>query len=292
MHNCEGKNRKVFSAAIRYAFAVLFITLTMFNTPMGVSASEATLEATIDTSADDLAKGYVVDNADLLSESEEESLLTQMNQVAAKWDCEILVITTDSYPQYTITEFADDTSDSNDFGFGKRDGGIVFALAMDDRSWAISTYGSAINKFTDEGQSYMTDSMIPYLSDGDYYTAFSLFSTYCEMFLEQASTGTPYDVGNMPQNSVTPLAIIICIIIGLICGIIALLIMRTELKTVKPQRDADAYGDRGNMTLTIDKDLFIRHVVTKTPIPKDNGGGSSTHMSSGGVSHGGSSGHF
>ena len=182
--------------------------------------------------AEGTAGAYVVDDAGLLTDTEKETLQAQMQEISSQYDCEIAVVTVNSYDQYDITAFADDTSDQNDFGYGKGDGGILFAISMGDRKWAISTYGTAISTITDAGQKYITDRVVSKLSDGDYNGAFTEFATLCGRFLKQDQEGEPYDIGNMLPGDITLTSVLICILIGFLTAAVPIWLMVSELKTV------------------------------------------------------------
>ena len=90
-------------------------------------------------------------------------------------------------------------------------------------------------------------------------------------------------------------------IIGLAAGLIVALSLKSQLTSVAPQAMANAYAKKGSLNVTERTDLFLYHNITRTAKPKDNegssgghshSGGSSTHTSSSGRSHGGSHGHF
>jgi uncharacterized protein len=66
--------------------------------------------------------------------------------------------------------------------------------------------------------------------------------------------------------------------------------MRSDLVTVRQQVKADNYVIPGSLQLTNSRDLFLYSQVTKTERPKS--GGSSTHTSSSGRTHGGGGGKF
>ena len=243
-------------------------------------------------------KPRVYDAADLLTDSEEESLLLTMDTLSEEWKCNIAVLTTDSH-NGPIQDYADDYFDYNGFKSDYNENGILFMLSMEDREWAISTSGDAQYAFTDYGQEYMTEHMLPYLREGAYYDAFSSYAGTCDTFLDLYSKGTPYDVGYKPPKTAADYRRIalISIIIGIIVGAIPVLVMKSGLKTVKMATGAAGYA-KGGVNLNVKEDVFINKTLTKTPRPKEtesrggSSGGSTLHTSSSGSSHGGSHGHF
>lgn len=240
--------------------------------------------------------GRLVDNAKLLSEDEYSQLKEHIDTVSEKYTFDVVIVTEKSIGEKTPTEYADDFFDYNGYGEGDNHDGILFLLDMENRKWAISTTGAGIPYFTDYGQEKIMDDVKPYLSDGEYYDAFDTFVTMCDDYINKAITDEPYDVNNQPKT-IIPIYYIIFggVGIGALVGFIVVLIMKSKLKTVRMQPLASSYVKSGSFKLTEHSDLYLYRNISKTAKPKDNdssSGGSSTHTSSSGTSHGGSSGSF
>ena len=235
----------------------------------------------------------LVDNADILTDSEEETLNDTLDEISEKQKCDVAVVTVNSLEGKSVEAYADDFYDYNGYGYGDDHSGILFLVAMDDREWHMTTSGYGITAFTDAGLSYMEDQFVSDLSDGEYMEAFSEYASLCDDFLTQAKTGEPYDTGNLPKGTVSPLWIIGDLLIGCAIALIIALIKKAKLKSVKSQVAAAAYEKEGSMQLTEKADRFVNRVVTTRKIErKTESGGSSTHTSSSGSSHGGRSGKF
>lgn len=234
-----------------------------------------------------------VDNAGLLSEDEADDLTKKLNEISKRQNLDVVIITVDSLEGRTATEVADDTFDYNGFGMGKEFDGILLLISMEDRDWAISTRGYGITVFTDAGQKYMVDQFMEYISDGDYYKGFAKFADLSDQFITQAQKDAPYDTSSLPKEPVSPLLIIgISILGGAFVALIVTSVMRGKLTSVSRQRMAGNYIVNTVMQPDANMDLYLYSVVTKTAKPKENEGGSSTHTSSSGSTHGGSSGKF
>ena len=240
----------------------------------------------------------LADYAGLLSESQAEDLLSKLDQVSERQNFDIAIITVDYIEQgYTPTEYADDIFDHYGFGMGDDYDGILFLISMEERDWVISTHGFGIPAFTDAGQEYMVDNFIGYLSDGDYYKGFDKFIDLSDDFINQAKTGEPYDVDNLPKKPISPIWIPVSLAIGALVGLVGTGFMKGKLKSVSKEKVASNYLVNKTMSPFANEDLYLYSVVTKTARPKDTksssgGGGSSTRTSSSGRSHGGSSGKF
>ena len=237
----------------------------------------------------------LADFADLLDADQKEELEVKLDQISENYDCDVVVDIEESIDGMDPTAYADDFFDYNDYGMGNDKSGILFMLTMSERKCAISTHGEAISIFTDAGQEYITDNIVSYFSDGDYYEGFTQFADLCEKFIVQAQSGEPYDTGNLPEEEIPIyISFLIALVIGFVIALIVSLVMRSGMKTVHMKPDAADYMKAGSLHINRSRDMFLYHHVTRTEKPKNDnsGGGSSTHTSSSGETHGGSSGSF
>ena len=234
-----------------------------------------------------------VDNANLLTKTEGDKLTKKLDEISKRQNLDVIIITVDSLEGRTATEFADDTFAYNGFGMGTKLDGILFLISMEERDWAISTHGYGIDVFTNAGQEYMTANFMDDISDGDYYKGFDKFAELSDQFITQAKSDAPYDSKNLPKKPVSPFLIIgLSILGGTFVALIITGVMRGSLTSVSKQRMAGSYIVNTVMQPNDNMDLYLYSVVTKTARPKENEGGSSTHTSSSGSTHGGSSGKF
>ena len=232
----------------------------------------------------------LVDNADVLTDSEEKSLLAKLNEISERQQIDVIIVTTNNAEYNTITQFADDYNGSN---FGDDGDSILLAMDFGKRDWAISTKGKAIRVFTDAGQKYMTDKFIPYISDGDTYKGFNTFADLCDKFIEQYKTGSAYDVGNLPKERNMVFLIGASVIPALLLALAVCYGMTSQLKTVRRQYAADSYELRNSFYVNTAEDFFLYKRLSRTRRESSSSsGGSSTHRSSSGGTYGGSSGKF
>lgn len=241
----------------------------------------------------------LVDDAQLLTDSEKQELETKLDDISERQECDVVVVTVNSLDGKSAQDYADDFFDYNGYGYGNDDSGVLFLIGMDDRKWAITTYGYGITAFTDYGLEYMEDEFLPYLKDGEYREAFAKYASLCDDLLTQARDGHPYDVDSSDEKPGVFTAVfwgVIDLLIGFVVAFIIALVKKSKLKSVKSQVAANAYKKPGSMNITRNEDRYINSIVTHRVIHRDdddNGtGGSTTHVSSSGRSHGGSSGGF
>lgn len=243
----------------------------------------------------------LVDDADLLSDSEEAELLGKLNEISERQQLDVVVVTVNSLEGMSVVDYADDFYDYYGYGFGEAEDGVLFLISMEEREWHISTKGYAITVFTDAGLDYMTQWIVSDLSSGEYAAAFTTFADYCDDYITQAATGVPYDVDNLPSE---PFAfftmLLLCLLIAFVIAFIATAVMKGQLKSVYSRSESDDYVKNGSLNLTKKNDLFLYRHVERREKPKENtsdssgssAGGSTTHTSSSGATHGGASGKF
>lgn len=245
--------------------------------------------------SEDVHTERLADFADLLDADQEEELKTKLDQISEDYNCDVVIDIEESIDGATPMDYADDFFDYNDYGMGSDKSGILLLLTMEERKWWMSTHGEAIQIFTDAGQEYMSDQFVSYLSDGDYYEGFTKFADLCEEFIVQAQNGEPYDTGNLPEEEIPfYISFLIALVIGFVIAVIISVVMRSGMKTVHMKPDAADYMKAGSLHINRSRDMFLYNHITRTAKPKNDssGGGSSTHTSSSGETHGGSGGSF
>lgn len=244
----------------------------------------------------------IVDQAGLLSDSEEAELSDKLDEISERQQVDVVVVTVNSLEGASVIDYADDFYDYNGYGFGAEHDGILFLISMEERDWYISTSGFGITAVTDAGNQYMSEKFLPDLSGGEYAEAFRIFAEQCDDYITQARTGTPYDVDNIPTEPFSHVgALIIAVVAGFVIALIVTGIMRLSLHSVHKQTTADSYMKKNSLRLTREHELFLYKNITRTEKPKENPssrssasrpGGSTTHISSSGRTHGGGGGKF
>ena len=255
--------------------------------------------ADIQTIPTERQKPLLVDDADILSDSEESELLEKLTNISQDIDCEIAIVTVNSLEGKTAEAFADDYYDYNGYGAGAGDDGAILVLAMDNRKYAVSTYGYAHKALTDAGLKNIRDNFLPEFKKGDYYEGFNIFADMSSEYIKSARNGHIMDVNDFKVKKPFPLVsnIFISLGIGFVIGLAATSAMASQLKSVAMQKSAVNYVKRGSLNVTNSSELFLYANVNKEYIEPSSSsggssGGSSSHTSSSGRSHGGISGSF
>lgn len=246
---------------------------------------------------------YVIDQAALLSDSEETLLLDSITALKDRYGMDVVILTLDSLHGSRPQDYADSYYDSNGYG----DNGILFLLSMEERDWYISTCGEAIYALTDYGIQQLGEEAVWYLSDGAYYLAFEAFLKGLPAYLEAYASGYPIDGqadysgsyyhGDQDEivyyeEEFTP-SIFLSLLIGAVVALIVVVVMRLSMNTKRPQHSAAVYLKDNSYHLTGHQDMFLYSNVSKVRKQQNtSGGGSSVHRSGGGRSHGGGGGKF
>lgn len=224
----------------------------------------------------------VIDNADLLSDSEEQNLEKMLLDIVDEYGYDAAVLTVDSTDGKSMMAYADDYYDYN--GYGKD--GLMLLVNMDNRKWWITTSGKGISAFTDDGIQDIGNAVAEYLGDGDYYDGFVRFAELADKYIDKyEETGKP-----MGRQKNYVVIFLISLGIGLVFAAIICLVLKSQLKTAVRQVNAKAYVKAGSRNVTYARDIYLYKKVTREKIESDNG--SSTHTSSSGNTHGGGGGSF
>lgn len=229
----------------------------------------------------------IVDEAGILTTYEEEKLEERAQILADQYHIDVVILTVDSLNGRNITAYADDYFDYNGYGIGSNHSGVLLMLSMEYRDWAISTCGDGIKALTDYGQEQIMDDVLDYLRDDEYYEGFEAYLELLDEYFEAYEKGEPID-----ESRNVLFDLLIAIGIGVLAGFITITVMKSGMKTVKPQRGAQSYVIQNSYKLRYQRDMFLYSRTSRTRKQSSSSGGSSTHRSSSGRRHGGSRGKF
>ena len=256
-----------------------------------------------------VARGQrLLDEADLLTTSEEQQLLSQLDEISDRLQVDLVVVTVDGTGGYTVQDYAERRFESGGYGLGTAQDGVLLLISMEERDWHIATHGYGITALTAAGIQRVGKRMVRYLSDGDYAGGFEAFAKECDRLITRAKNGNVYDVVNGSDSSdddtgetaadFAVSTLWVSLLIGAVIALISVMVMKGKLRSVRPQTMANSYIRQGGLQLTENSDLFLYQNVTRTERPRDTnsssggGGGSSTHSSSSGSTFGGGGGKF
>lgn len=222
----------------------------------------------------------VVDNADLLTDAEEEKLEAQYAQIAETYQYDIAVVTVNTLNGKSPQDYADDYYYENGYGYGDSRDGLMLLVSMEDRDWHITTRGKGEDTFYSSDIDEISDAFLSDLSAGNYYEAFRIFGEKSEAVIAAAE-------GPMALW----LRLLIAAGVGLVLALIVFGILMSQLKSVRVKQEAHDYVRSGSFHLTRSNDLYLYRTVEKTKIEHDSDDHGS-HSTSDGGSAGGGGGKF
>ena len=219
------------------------------------------------------------DEADLLTDSEEVTLVEKLKDVSRACNAQLVVVTIASMDGGDIDSYVDYLYDSMGFGYGENHDGVLLLVCMDPREYRILSNGYAGTAIGPDQIDTLCDFMETYLPNGHYTSAFHSFADQSGEFLEYYLMGSPFQVGK---------SLAISLIIGIIAGLIVAFILKGQLKSVRKQDQAHRYVKPGSMTVNIQYDIFLYRTVTRTKkqkrVESTSSGSGDTARSKGGGS--------
>ena len=258
---------------IKRITAILFALVLIFSVAL-LPASAAGEQAGYSYRLDD--------NADLLSDSEEQALKETLYDVCAKCDCNIVFFTANdlSGANFSHTGTAQDyTQRYYETCCGVNTDGVVCGLILKDEDGdrQVLLYGSGkcVKRLSDKESEEIRDNAIKNHNPdrNSYYD-----------FLNSIALGVKEAVPPHVKWYWIPGSLLI----GFVIALLIMGVFKKQLKSVEMARGAVNYVRPGSMNVTAARDTYLYSTVTRTARPKNNSSGSS-HSSGGGSYSGGGS---
>ena len=229
----------------RFFTAVLLFVLLVFTSVFCLAAEVG-------------SESFVFDDANLLSSSEESALSDKLREISHENGVQVVVATVISTDGKSAESFISYFYDSKELGYGDSRDGILLLVSMSNRQYRILSNGAAAEVITPEAIDDISDSIVSYLSEGDYSTAFLKFAKECDSYYR-------FNIGEH---------LLIALIIGAVVGIIVALILKAQLKSVKKRYTAREYVREGSLNIRRAGDFFLYRTVNKTRKQQSNSSGS------------------
>ena len=134
----------------------------MVAVAVAMTLAPSTIYASVYENAETGYEALIVDEADLLSSSEEAELLKEMEGIAEYSNIAFVSVNDNNYSTEHLAQ------ELNEQYFGG-ESGIVFIIDMDNRYIWIDSMGGARKTITDDYGQTITDNVYSYASDEDYY---------------------------------------------------------------------------------------------------------------------------
>ena len=255
---------------------------------------------------------FVVDDAELLTDSQESELESKLQELYENYHFQIVVHTTRSSGYQSLDMYAADFYDENGYGYGASCDGLIFAVDMAKREYVTVTTGSGMALFSDYDIARVEEMMVDDLSEGNYARAFDRYADGAEDVISAPVTyggysnygyyddGVYYDEYGMqvyvdvyrhlsPAQRAGEILPGILIAAAVITAI-TLGVMISGMKTARKKNQAMDYMTHVNLTRQSDIYLYTTERRRKIQTQNNHHGSSGGHSSfrgSSGRSHGG-----
>ena len=219
----------------------------------------------------------VFDNSRTLSKNEVQSLNTKIKTVEQKHGVKIGVEFLKTIGNASMASAAQELLRSH-YG-GGQNGGIIFLVVMDSRSWYVAT-DSKLNNFVNAND--VGNYLLPSLRDGDYFGACNSYIDAVDKSLTYyEQNGAVYD----SSAGFNPMAAMAAALLAILFGMSVRSWLIGSMSNVHHETKATDYLKRETVKFSKKKDTYLFTNVERRPKP--SGGGMSSRGGSGG---GGSSG--
>jgi Domain of unknown function (DUF477). len=244
---------------------------------------------------------HVHDDADLLTQEEEESLESLASEISDRHETEFVVYTTFDTEGKDIADYIGDLYDEGKLGYEKPHGNAaILAVDMENRVIQIMGFKKAETYLSNARIEQILDDITPMMSDGDYYSAFQTFLEEADEYMGmEPDEGPGLEYGYGPEEDYAGIGsgeslesilakwwvqLILSFLIG--GAVVAGLYTFTSGK--RSTVNEGTYRDPKTSRILERRDVFVRRTVTRTKIEsnhRNRGGG----FGGGGMTGGGHS---
>ena len=253
------------------------------------------------------SRPLLIDDADLLTDSEEAQLLATLEEISTRREFDVVVVTTPDMGGMSAFEYAANVYENYGYGQGANLDGSLFLISMAERECYIIGSGRGEYALNDSVIDFILDCVINDLSYGDYFSAFTVYAQMVDSYLDEPEQiGGDYIISDDGDNNIVyydqqPTVTVrrfnaaktaaTSLVIGFIIAIITVSIMKGKMKTVHSKSSAADYTRRGSMNLQRSNDIFLYRNVNRVrkqePTQNRSVGGGGGHISSSGHSYSG-----
>lgn len=213
----------------------------------------------------------LIDEADLLTEQEEQRLRSALERIGQEFDAQLCLVTTNFTEGGDVDYYVNHLYDMGGYGYGEEKNGVMLLIAMDLREFRILSNGFASDAIGPGEIVDISDRITSKLTDGDYAEAVEAFAEDCEYYLDGYLNGYPFEAGKALKTA---------LIIGFVISLITVLIMMSQLKSVRKQNQANAYVKPGSLHIAQANDFFLYRNVRRTEKAQSSSSGSRSSGSS------------
>lgn len=200
------------------------------------------------------AGNRLVDNADILTQSEEADVLSELNAVSQKLNFDVVVFTVETLDGRSAVNAAETIYDNG----GYSGDGVILLISMEDSAWCITATGYGTNALNENARDKIGRAVQSELSAGEFASAFITFAQQCEERVSLAQSGEEY---REPFDFLK--TVVIGFVISFIVGLIVTGSMAGQLKSVHMQTAAAEYVKKDSLKLAASGERFLYKKLDK-----------------------------
>ncbi len=259
---------------------------------------------------------YVVDNANILSDSEEADLNRLAAEISQRQQCDVLILTENSIGTSTPDAYAESCYEAYGCGYGEERSGILFLLSMAQRDWCLYRQGETARQAISFNETdYLWSKCGADISGGNYFSGFRTYLNTADTMLsayhgtlDEASrkayqdgletfligSENPSPVRTVRERPGIVKTTIIALIVGFLLAFLFSGSLRSQLKSVRMKYNAASYRRPDSMHLEVNRDIYLYANTTSRVIEtqRTGGNGGSPHVTTSTVTHDSTSGKF
>ena len=237
------------------------------------------------------------DNAELLTSEQSQEIQDLALTTSERIGMDIVIVTTNDDEGKSPTQYAEDFYFNNSFGYGEYKDGIILYINMTTRDIEIRTIGNLRKYIDDQNWVILRDDVTPYLSDGDYYTAFQTFISETENYINAGIPNYKYvydpetgkNIINTQYRDYEAIYIALGAALVAIIITIAVIVRRYKFHFIPTALN---YVDKNDTYFKEKTDTFLTEHTSCVKIETSSSGGGGFSGGSSGGSSGGGGGKF
>ncbi|QHW31893.1 TPM domain-containing protein [Paenibacillus rhizovicinus] len=232
-------------------------------------------------------KNLIYDQANLLSQQEEDELNALANRYGADRETDIIVYTSNNAENRDVQRLTEDFYDEHGPGYDKMFGNaVILTMDMKNRGIYVAGFGKAETDLDNGRVDKVINAITPDLTRGDYAKAFETYITLTHKYMG-------FKPGVNPDNILFAIWFQLgaALVVGAI--VVGVMVYRSGGRITVNRSTYEVAGTSGVLDHS---DQYLRSTVVKSKIERNKGGGSGGGggggTSSGGHSHSGGRGSF
>lgn len=215
---------------------------------------------------------FITDQAQLLSETQWQTLEQQATNISNTYVCGVYVVIVEDYRDYgtSMKNANDQIYNAYSLGSGEEHDGVLLLLSMDDRDYYLRSYGQWGNyAFSNEGFDQLEDVFLDDFEYNNWYDGLVDYLSESEAFLASAMQGEP-------RGEEGKILFDLLMIVGIPClaALAVCMVLKGQMKSVRKQANATDYMKLDENVLRIREDRFTHTTETRRRIESSSSSGS------------------